>query len=379
MNESHDNPIASSANVKSNYIYQIDYIKAACIVAVIIIHTLSMFNWWLFTSEGIVVNALFKFGEFHIDQAVPIFFILMGLNMGMWLLKSRKDESKSIYSRKYFANRFWRVLIPFLFIFLISTILWYIYNRSNSFPINVFYLWGLLPISGPGNYFLSIIFQFVLLFPLLFGVFNKFPRVTLILTFSITLSFEIFANYSLIFDSYPYLYQACILRYLFPITLGIWLIADMNIFSKRNRIVTILGLVSLVYMIILISIPGWTISSPYGFSAHKPMFSLYAILLVLIGIWLLPKHVAKPPLMSLSIIGRASFHIYLAQEMYFAFLFWQFSSTGSNLINGISPDIASIVILIWNIFICILLGVLFFVAERRFTKWLQGRLKANLT
>ena len=45
------------------------------------------------------------------------------------------------------------------------------------------YWFGILPFSGPGNWFISVVFQSIVFLPLLYYLFNKNPRLTVIASF----------------------------------------------------------------------------------------------------------------------------------------------------------------------------------------------------
>jgi len=50
---------------------------------------------------------------------------------------------------------------------------------------------GILPFWGPGNWFLPVIFQSILIMPLLYKGFTKKPILTLVLTFIVEIAMQI--------------------------------------------------------------------------------------------------------------------------------------------------------------------------------------------
>jgi surface polysaccharide O-acyltransferase-like enzyme len=112
-----------------------------------------------------------------VDQAVPIFLILIGWNLHV------------INAKSYIPKRLRRILIPFIPIFMISLIfgMW----RGNYY-IGPETLLFRLPVSGPGNYFVPLLIGIALLSPLLAAIYNRSPVALLALTFVSNLAFNTF-------------------------------------------------------------------------------------------------------------------------------------------------------------------------------------------
>lgn len=88
---------------------KIDNIKAICIIAVILLHTLPIE----------VLEATFC--RFHIWNVVPIFIILMAFTT--YISCSKKELSiKKLYSLEYIKKRFLRVISPIAIIIVVELI-----------------------------------------------------------------------------------------------------------------------------------------------------------------------------------------------------------------------------------------------------------------
>jgi len=328
---------------------QIDLLKGIAIIFVLIFHTLPRE-----TLDGI-------YFDFHIRQAVPIFILLLGLNMGMSFAR-QKFELNIGNIKKYLQNRFWRIIFPFLVLFFTTLLIGIATSRIKIYGILgkiLLGIFGVLPISGPGNYFITILFQFILVFPLIFWLYRKYPKLTVVLCFSIDILFQIFAKNSDIFDNFPYLYSACILRYLSIISIGLWLSTDFKLFSRRNFFILLGSIISIAY---LIAVDFYSYIFPYFRNVwHTVLAFFYPALIVCIGINHLPKKAENMIIDWFEQIGKTSYHIFLFQIAFFGF--------GLNAYAYTEPILA----IITNIIICLIGGILFMLFEKRLKYVLTNR------
>ncbi|GAH34068.1 unnamed protein product, partial [marine sediment metagenome] len=190
MNETilQDLELEASNGRKSNY-FQIDFLKAVMIFLVIFDH----FVAWTIKSE--IGVALWE------RISIPVFLVVMGFNMGL-SFKGKEDLSlRELYSWSYFKKKITRYILPFLILYAVSTFIGLfmyrfdfeaMYNAQfspNHGLINL--IMGIMPFWGPGNWFLPVIFQSILIMPLLYWAFSKKPVVTLVLTFLVEIAMQI--------------------------------------------------------------------------------------------------------------------------------------------------------------------------------------------
>lgn len=160
-----------------------------------------------------------------------------------------------LYSISYFKNRFERIVWPAILIFIFSSILSYVQTHNILLkPLNLI---GYLPFSGPRNYFITIILTFIFIFPLFYRIFLYNPTIMLIVAFGVNIIFQLLAPY--IFEENIYLYSSSIIRYL-SIALGLWLVKDYRITSKRNFFIIFGAIGSIIYL--------------YNYSFHSYQFPL---------------------------------------------------------------------------------------------------------
>lgn len=341
------------------YFLQIDLIKAYAIISVILLHTISYE-----VGKCLLIET---FANFHIWQAVPIFLIIMGLNMGMSFQRLGLSKLNEIYTKEYFISRFYRIFFPFIIIFILSMCLGLLKNYmlgEKSIYLGYHSILGQLPTTGPGNYFISIIFQFIILFPIIYRIFVYNPKLMLLICFILDFSFQLTAPYISIFVDTPYLYSANIFRYLSAIALGLWISNNFSVSAKRNRFILFGSILSMTYLF------AYNISSyqfPYflhNWKTQNILSFFYPSLLVMIGMKILPTVSKNRILIFLGFIGKASYHIFLFQILYFAsgFKISKLMAIFGYQIDGISALFLAISV---NLIMCISIGMLFFLYEKK--------------
>ena len=164
---------------------------------------------------------------------------------------SEYDKIIQLYNRNYILSKLNRVVLPFLFIFFIS-LLFGIFNKE--FYFGWLYLVGRLPVIGPGNYFASILLQYILVGPLIYYFYRKTPVATILVLYLIEILFQIIVPHISIFENTKYLYSACIVRYFSAIALGLYLSnflikKNMTFSIKKNWVLVIGLLVSVLYLL----------------------------------------------------------------------------------------------------------------------------------
>jgi peptidoglycan/LPS O-acetylase OafA/YrhL len=311
-------------------IASIDLIKGIAIIAVIFLHTLS-------------ARALHQtVAVLHISQAVPVFMFLIGLN-GAAALRRRDERSlRGLYGGGYLESRLNRIFVPFLLIFALAALLGALTDESHY---GVFTPIGELPIGGPGNYFIPLLFQFVLLFPLIFWGLQRRRAQTLLLCLGLNVGFEIFAPHVGLIATHPYLYEVCFARYLFVVSLGA-LLAQMParkllgapwFWACTLLSVGYLGVVYADNSAIPFAQSSWRADA--FAAAFDPSF------LVVLGIVVLPDVATDLASRCVAELGRASYHVFLVQILWFG------------LVKGVSGSAAYVPL---NLLVTGVVGVAFY-------------------
>jgi len=264
--------------------FRIDVIKAVAVISVIIIHSMPL------------ALHFSMFSLFHVMQAVPLFYVLLGYNAGL-------GKPKSI--KQFYKKRVGRVILPFLIIFLCSVCLGLLVDG------NIYFGWltliGYLPFTGPGNYFISVLFQFILITPFLVYLFNKSPKLLFIGCVLLSLVFELISGY---FHFSSYLYNAAIFRSLPAIVIVLWIVRKPK--SIINVVCSVGAGVSILYFaIILLSFENFSFIRTQNILSY-----FYAAFLVIFAFKILPTSSGRI-WNFIALIGKSSYHIYLVQMLYF--------------------------------------------------------------
>ncbi len=160
---------------KEGNFFQIDLLKAIMIAFVIIDHAIGYTNY-----RGLGY-------ELWERMSIPVFLIILGFNMGKSFQRQGDQSLKKLYSWNYFEKKLLRFVFPYLIFYIVSTTMGFIIYGA-SFPETFADNWVLEYIvlqksllEGPGNWFIPILFQSIILIPLLYKLFSKKPILTLIL------------------------------------------------------------------------------------------------------------------------------------------------------------------------------------------------------
>jgi peptidoglycan/LPS O-acetylase OafA/YrhL len=289
------------------HIAQIDILKGLAIVGVLAQHAFA--SAFLYRAWDMI----------YVVQAVPIFFVLMGLNASQSLAKVAPITLRRLYTRRYFRERFDRLLVPFLLLWPIAAVVALSFGEFHVGPLA---LVGVYPSTGgPGTYFVTILFEFALVFPFLFWCLVRAPLLTAIALIALDTGFNLLAPHVGVFTASSaghYAYDAALTKYAILILAGFWL---TRVEVNRTLILrlTPLALASLIYLLLLHQDPqgfNWLINS---FSRPTNFLSAgYAIWLTCLGLVFLPSETHSIVTRVLAHLGRASYHIFLVQIIWFS-------------------------------------------------------------
>lgn len=328
----------------------IDLLKGIAIVSVICLHTFS-------TGTLEAIDA-----HFHIWQAVPVFLFLMGLNAASSLRRRGGLTLRELYSGEYLAGRFDRVFVPFLIAFLVTLALAVLTHTPHSSGIKLLGdpIVGLFPIDGPGNYFVTLLFEFALAFPLIFWGLRRWPLGTLLLCLLLNGAFEAFARRLSFFQANPYADASSLLRFLFLVALGGFCAAIPAQRALRSPWLWGGTLLSVAYLALLETDPAALTIADGSQPGSNLLSAFYPACLVLLGIAFLPALAERPAARVGGVLGRASYHIFLVQIAWFGLAVW---------------TAHSLLALLGNLAVTLAVGVAFYelMALRRSARTFQRR------
>jgi len=341
----------------SRYYPQLDFVKGLAIICVILLHSVPI----VIQKNG--------FGQFYLQSAIPVFFIVIGITTVLSFEKiSASVQSLSARLRIYYSGRFKRLILPFLLIFFIDLL----YTFKGAIHIGWYNLIGVLPIPGAGNYFISMVFQFIVIAPILFYFYKKSPDALLIGMFSIGIVFQGIAPFIDNPNFYPPL-AYCVLSYFAPIALGFYIAGDflkkehINLRDKKNLFIVFFLPVSIFFLLLdsFWDLPFWGIQN-----VIVSFYPLVLFVLIVNNYKAIP--ISDFVKIKINFIGKASYHIYLIQMLWFGFSF-PFSKvySGDNYFLGVSINT------IFDLIITISIGIAFFTIEQVFYSYLDRKKKIH--
>ncbi|MFW9866091.1 MAG: acyltransferase family protein [Candidatus Thorarchaeota archaeon] len=375
--------ISKFSEKTKEFYQQIDILKGVMIFLVIFDHTIP---WDYKNKMGV---ALWE------RISIPIFLIIMGFNMGLSFKRRGETSLRKLYSWNYFKKKFWRYIIPFALLYLVSTLVGLSINGVDAlsqYKIN----WntphlfiGIILFYGPGNWFLPVIFWSILIMPLLYKGFSGkvyWSIITLVLCFVVELAlqlgiFFIFDPRNIAswheYDIFIYFYRFVVTTPFFMLSaigLGMWFSRNHNIYAKQNIVIWILFPLSLLY---LIWYQFYNFRFKFIFGDYNLFVFPYSAFLFLIVMKILPKNSDNLFLKGVRTIGRSTYHILLTQILYFAITISLYGDHYCASIMGINQTnfLICMLYLILNWILCIPIGVSWWYGETKLRNYLLSKKK----
>jgi peptidoglycan/LPS O-acetylase OafA/YrhL len=286
---------------------QIDVLKGLAIIGVMLQHAFA--SSFLQHSWEIL----------YAGQAVPVFFVIMGLNAAQSMARRQPRSVADLYTRSYVRGRLRRLVVPILWIWPVALIVALLVGETHVGPLVIV---GVLPISSaPGNYFVTIMLEFAVLFPAVYWCFDRAPVATTLVVAVVDVGFELLAAHVHVLGAagpaHGYLYDAAIVKYGLAILAGVWL-SRVELGRRGFGLLTLLAAAGVVYLVVLHQRPddfGWLVSS---FSRSTNFISVfYTVWLTCLGIRLIPGTSTSAVYRALEELGRASYHVFLVQIVWF--------------------------------------------------------------
>jgi peptidoglycan/LPS O-acetylase OafA/YrhL len=285
---------------------QVDLLKALAIVAVVSQHGLPF------------PDRLDTYGSLWTDQAVPVFVVLTGLLLARFRMVGPLPW-RGVGASQYLRRRFARLLIPFGVTWVAALAVGVL---IGSIYFGILTLLGALPIVGPGNYYIPVAIQLVLLTPVVAWACRRWAGPTLVVCLAVNILFELLwsqAGFAHRGGS-EFVYDAISLRYLFLLALGVWLTVAAPKTWRDLRWLILGAAVAVVYLLIEHGRTDMLLGFGPGFERRTNfLVACYPALLVALGMRWLPA--SAPRLLQPAVtLGRASYHVYLVQIVWFGAL-----------------------------------------------------------
>ncbi len=323
------------------YYFQLDVLKAIAIAFVVMDHSLT---WEIKGAMGSV---------FWERLSIPFFLIVMGFNMGASFKYRNTKSLRELYSIEYFIRKTKRYVLPFIILYLMSIILGLVLGHLDT---SIYLLLGYLPFWGPGNWFIPLLFGSILVFPLIYWLFDRRPLVTIGLCFlsELLMQFILWFLYPAASSIYDWFIISAIrvniLFFLPAVGLGLWFSKNYDVRNRHNWFVypylAFSEFLMLDYSTQFLSsgsgVIGQTMSLIQNFikGDYTLFFYGYAAYFFLVTFTLLPQTASGAVQKFIERVGKSSYHILLFQIFWMSIVYWSISQTA--VVNHEIPDFAAI-------------------------------------
>ncbi|MEG1847583.1 MAG: acyltransferase [Lachnospiraceae bacterium] len=316
-----------------NRSWQFDYLKAICICCIIITH--------ITYPTASPRNFLFPY---FVDMAVPVFLIISGYLNTQSCEKRNKTMPAAWFYPRPFLKKVINIYLPFVIIWGIEIILIIVIQQEPMYFKDCIY--GLLTGGrGPGSYYIPILLQFIIIFPLFYLLLNKNLIWGSLFILFLQVTLEIGTQWMQIPVSF---YRLLIFRYFIFIWVGMMLYRYEE--KLNSKMLLFFGIFGAAYIWVVVYsgyepkiFRYWT-----GTSMPTALWATSLVLILKRGLKRLP----HPFNQIICTIGQSTYYIFLIQMLYYAFGF-------DNKINSIPMRI------IINIVVCCGGGILFRFMEQK--------------
>ena len=283
-----------------------------------------------------------------INMAVPVFMIVSGYNFAMSNRKKADGNLEKMYGWNMMKPKLIRFLLPFFAICLLEILL--LAAQDKNIPLFRIFVLGAY---GPGSYYVPIMLQLLVIFPLIYVMIAYNAKLGLAVAALANLAFEVCV---IVFDMDKYYYRLNIGRYLLLIAFGCYLYLYPEHRVKKYQLISMV-LIGLGYIVAVFGFNWDIILFGYWKTTAMPIaFYIFPIIILLFRRYY---HIKLPGVIgnTLTWIGQASYHIFLVQMVYYHF------ELGGRIMAS-----TWYIALPFNILVTVAAGLAFYEADCRFIR-----------
>ena len=323
----------------------VDLLKGILAIFIITLH-------FDFQSDSVVL----KLFPFSLGMAVPMFLFLSGYLEAISFNNKKIETFSDAYSIKLLYAKLKRIIFPYAIFFVAEQILFRVWK---IYSVGIF-KYGILALMfdfliggiGQGSYYFPIIVQFIFLFPVIYFCIKKYGLKGLYGLFALNFFYEVLKQaYGMPHSEYRLL----IFRYLFVISAGCFFalesVSEGNpaYAIKKKRLVMSVGFLLGFIFICLFCFTQYQPKIVTFWSTTSVLCCLYVV-----PIMALYMKKAKIVFAPLELIGKASWHIFLFQMLFYQYYYSTQSLLTEN--TGLRYRVC--------VLICVCGGVLFYLFEK---------------
>jgi hypothetical protein len=257
-------------------------------------------------------------------------------------------------------------------------------------------LLGYLPFWGPGNWFIPLLFGSILIFPIVYWLFERAPLATIGLCFlsELVMQYLLWFLYPAATTAHDWFIitaiRVNILFFLPAVGIGLWFSKEPTLSSKHNWFVYPYLAISMLFMIdyatispatgkgIIGSIPNafgrfFAFSHDFIKGDYTLIFYGYAAFLVFATMLLVPQYASGFFQRFIKRVGNSTYHILLFQIFWMSIVYWSVSQVSViernipvfNVVLGWPSLLFYIPFYLLNLSIAFAGGMLWYEAEKR--------------
>lgn len=325
----------------------IDLFKGILIILIIVTH----FAW----EDEERLRYLFPF---WIDMAVPLFMMISGYAFVRSFQKNRIDSFSDAYSVKNVLPKVLRFTVPFFIAFTLEEA--YFLHKNFQFSLSLLkdlffcFLQGGI---GFGSYYYPIMIQFIFVFPIIYFIVKKHAFRGVVIVGIVNAAYELLQRAYGMNDG---CYRLLLFRYLLVIAAGCYVALSDHRFDWRGML---LSFACGLFYLVAIWYLGYQPKIMIYWIGTSALACLYVIPFGMLGL----RHLTGWHCRPLEILGKASFHVFLTQMVWYACVFWKITELVSSRFLRFFLSIAA----------SIFLGVIFYYVETPMTKWLSSKISGT--
>lgn len=344
----------------TNHNRTIDFIKGLCIVFICSTH-------FCFTSE----QRSFVLFPLVIDMAVPMLMIVIGYNYSNSYLRRGIDDFIDAYRIQILIRRMLRLLCPFIVFMVFEYILQRFIYRDYSLKVlaeSIFPVGGI----GAGSYFIPVAIQTVFIYPFIYLVIKRKKLFGLIIVLLVNVIYEYCC---VVYGMGEPCYRLLCFRYCTFLGVGTFvsMILRDNNQEEQDRTIRIGGIWKKIILvggaIIVLLVHDGSISLKYVNRTWSGTSYIASFYLFPIACFALRRNMHGKATILIEYIGRASYNIFLAQMIYYI----HFADIVYSVFNS------RVLAFLFGVLICLIIGCLFYEADRHFIRAVIRRIETCLT
>lgn len=259
--------------------------------------------------------------------AVAIFMLVTGYLL-TGSLKKRQKPFKEWYTGQNITVRIMRFYLPLIPIFIIG-LLYKIFVIDYEYTVLEVIVRFFLGGFKPGSYYVTILAEIVLIFPIIFYVIKRFKSRGLFAIFALHLIYDFLCTFLGMNDV---LYKFLVFRFISHIALGVY--GNITDFKEDKKINTVLFTVGLLYVVVCVYTGAYNPKMFFQWRDASFFVAIFMYVPVMLFISITRKLTYSDTKLSKMTMtfANSTYHIFLVQLLYYTTIGYKFNADVYNLV-----------------------------------------------